>query len=336
MRTENLLLLVAIIAVTGFVVNARRSRSAWGNAYRLLLIFAAVSVVFTVLLQMILGTRVPGHVLFTLPRWDLPSWTAGLSVGGPVTAESQLSAFTAGLRLAALMACFGAGNSLAHPGRLLKLVPAALYELGVAVVVALTLIPQLTESVGRVRNAQRLRGRSITGLSGLRSLIVPVLSEALERAISIAASMDSRGYGRRAAVPAAKRRTINTLLLVGLCAALVGSYFIIDPAGDHTAGVLALVGGTALAIGAGLASGRQVRRTVYRKDPWGNPEWLILASLIVVVGCYLIGNPNPDPSGVLQWPSLPIVPFIGTLAAGLPGLAAREPSPAPLALGARA
>jgi energy-coupling factor transport system permease protein len=350
MRTENVLLLLTIMAVTGFVVNARRDRAAWGNAYRLLLIFGGMSIVFTVVLQIILGTRVPGHTLFMLPRWDLPSWTAGLSVGGPVTGEALLNSFTAGLRLAALIACFGAANSLAHPGRLLKLVPAALYELGVAVVVALTLIPQLTESIGRVRNAQRLRGRSIRGLSGLRALTVPVLSEALERAIAVAASMDSRGYGRRAAVPGGQRRAINAVLLLGLCAALAGSYFVIDPGSDHATGVLALIAGTLLAVGAGFAAGRQVRRTVYRKDPWGGPDWLTVAVLVVAVGCYLLGGPNPDPSGVLQWPSLPLLPFLGTLVAALPGLwapglstpgfstgsSAADPGPARPPLGVRA
>ena len=32
--------------------------------------------------------RLPGHVLFTLPHVPLPSWAAGVSIGGPVTAES--------------------------------------------------------------------------------------------------------------------------------------------------------------------------------------------------------------------------------------------------------
>jgi energy-coupling factor transport system permease protein len=171
-------------------------------------------------------------------------------------------------------------------------------------------------------------------------LVVPVLSEALERAIAVAASMDSRGYGRRAAVPAGIRRTINGLLLLGLCAALAGSYFVIDPGGDHAAGVFALVAGTVLAVGAGLAAGRQVRRTVFRKDPWGSPEWLIISAVVAAVTGYLIGDPNPDPSGVLQWPSLPVIPFLGTLIAAVPGLSAhlstRETDSAPVALGARA
>jgi energy-coupling factor transport system permease protein len=319
MRTENILLLLTITAVAAFVVNARRSRAVWGNAFGLMMIFAAVSVVFTVILQVVLGTRVPGHTLFALPRWDLPSWTAGLSIGGPVTGEALVNSFTAGLRLAVLIACFGAANSLAHPSRLLKLVPAALYELGVAVVVALTFIPQLTESISRVRNAQRLRGRSLTGVRGLQGLAVPVLSEALERAISVAASMDSRGYGRTASAPRARRRATNAVLLLGLAGAVVGSYSVIDPAGNHRAGVLELSAGTAIAVLAGLSAGRRVRRTRYRADPWGAPEWITLAALTILVSSYLFGHPGLAPTVTLQWPTLPILPFIGTVFAVLPG-----------------
>jgi energy-coupling factor transport system permease protein len=320
MRTTNLLLLSCIIAVAAFVVSARRARAVWGNAFVLMLFLGAVTVVLTVSLQVLLGTRVPGHTLLALPRWDLPHWTGGLSVGGPITLEAVLGSFTSGLRLAALIACFGAANSLAHPGRLLKLVPAALYELGVAVVVALTFIPQLTESVGRIRNAQRLRGRTLRGLRGLRGLAVPVLEEALDRAISLAASMDSRGYGRSAAVPAAVRRSTTAALLLGLCAALFGSYFVVDPAADHRWGVVALIVGTLVSLAAGTAAGRRVRRSRYRRDPWSGPEWLTAGAGAVVVIGYLLGNPSPTAVGTPAWPTLPVLPFAVSLVAVLPGV----------------
>jgi len=41
----------------------------------------------TVLLQALIGTRIAGHTLIDLPRWELPSWTSGLTVGGPVTVQ---------------------------------------------------------------------------------------------------------------------------------------------------------------------------------------------------------------------------------------------------------
>jgi energy-coupling factor transport system permease protein len=325
MRTTNVLLLLLITAVAGFVVSARRTRAVWGNAFRLMLLFGLVTVAVTIVLQMLLGTRLPGHVLIDLPRWDLPSWSAGLSFGGPVTSEALLNSFVSGLRLAVLIACFGAANSLAHPSRLLKIVPAALYELGVAVVVALTFIPQLTESIGRVRGAQRLRGRPLTGMRGLRGLAVPVLEESLDRAISLAASMDSRGYGRTTGIAVGTRRATNALLLLGLGGALLGSYFVVDPAADHGVGVVALVGGTAVAVLAGLLTGRRVRRTSYRSDPWGRPEWLTVSLGAIALGCYLLGHPGAADPVVLRWPTLPLIPFAGTLVAALAGIVTPAP-----------
>ena len=57
-----------------------------------------------------------------------------------------------------MLICVGAANALANPKRMLKAVPGALYEVGIAVVVALSVAPQLVESVLRVRRARRLRG----------------------------------------------------------------------------------------------------------------------------------------------------------------------------------
>ena len=62
--------------------------------------------------------------------------------------------------------CVGAANALANPKRLLRAFPAALYEVGIAVVVAVTVAPQLVESVQRVRRARRLRGDAARGPAG--------------------------------------------------------------------------------------------------------------------------------------------------------------------------
>ena len=59
--------------------------------------------------------------------------------------------------LAVMLLCLGAANSLANPKQALRSVPAALYEASVAVVIALSVAPQLVESTQRVRRARRLR-----------------------------------------------------------------------------------------------------------------------------------------------------------------------------------
>jgi energy-coupling factor transport system permease protein len=322
MRTTNILLLLEIAAVAGLVVSARRSPAPWANAYSLLLKLAALTIAITMVLQLLIGVRVPGHQLFRLPTVPLPSWLAGFTLGGPVTGEALLNAFTDGLRLAVLIACFGAANALAHPARLVRILPAALYEVGVAIVVAMTFVPQLAESVARVRRAQRMRGRTAAGLRGLRGLMVPVLEEALERAINLAASMDSRGYGRRADQPAAARRAGAAALLIGLGAAVVGTYRVISATGTDRIGLVLLVAGPVVALVAGLSRGRRTaRRTRYRPDAWAAPEWLVVGCAAAVAVTYQVAAAPPSAAGVpYAWPALSVAPFLATLAAALPAL----------------
>ena len=48
-------------------------------------------------------------------------------------------------------------DTLANPKRALRVLPGALYELGVAVTVALSVAPQLVDSTQRVRRARRVQ-----------------------------------------------------------------------------------------------------------------------------------------------------------------------------------
>jgi energy-coupling factor transport system permease protein len=322
MRTTNVILLLTIAAVAAFMVSARRGRAPWAEAYRLLFGFALLSIVLTLVLQILLGTRTPGHTLVNLPSAPLPDWSGGLTLGGPITGEALLNSFDAGLRLAVLITCFGAANALAHPARLLRILPAALYEVGVAIVVALTFVPQLAESLVRVRAAQRLRGRPITGLRGLRGIAVPVLEESLERAIGLAASMDSRGYGRRSNQSPGVRRLTATAVLVGFGAAIAGTYQLIDPGTNHRLGLALLVAGTGLAIAGGLVAGRRTRRTRYRPDPWRWPEWLVVGCGAVVVVVYQLRVHDATAAGLsLEWPKLALAPFLATLVTAVPAFA---------------
>jgi hypothetical protein len=113
---------------------------------------------------------------------------------------------SSGLQLAVILLCFGAANSLASPYRLLRSLPAVLYETGVAVTVALSFTPELVQSIGIVRQARRLRGIPTKGLRGMRGVAVPVLESALDRSLQLATSMDARGYGRRISVGLTSRR----------------------------------------------------------------------------------------------------------------------------------
>ncbi len=194
-------------------------------------------------------------MLFTLPEVTLPSWAAGIQLGGTVYLEGLLGAAVLGLRLAVSIACIGAANALANPKRLLRSLPSALHELGSAVVVSLSVAPQLIESVQRVRRARQLRGDTTRGIRSVPSVALPVLEDTLERSLLLAAAMDSRGYGRAGAAPRSHRLLTGAVTLVGLLAAALGIYGVLDTTTPALMGTPALLLGLALSTLGLLARG---------------------------------------------------------------------------------
>ncbi|GAA2387968.1 CbiQ family ECF transporter T component [Streptomyces glaucosporus] len=333
-RTTNPLLLALIVAVTGYVVAARRTDAPWARGYgvflRLALLVLAVRMAFAVLL----GSPVPGTtVLFTLPEIPLPDWAQGVRLGGRVTAEGLARAFYDGLRLVTILVCFGAANSLANPARLLKSLPAALYEAGMAVVVAMTFTPHLIADVRRLRAARRLRGRDDRGIRAVLRIGLPVLEGALERSVALAASMDARGYGRTAQVPPAVRRTTAALTLGGLLGVCAGTYGLLAAQGAGY-GLPVLLIGLAAALGGLRLGGRRSVRSRYRPDRWGARAWLVSASGAVAAAAVVRAasalpeelNPTTVP---LTVPGLPPWPAAAVLIGLLPALVAPVPADGP-------
>jgi len=332
MRTTNVVVLGLIIAVVAVVVSARRSDAPWARSFRFFVWMAVAVITFRLLQQILIGQRLPGTELFSIPSVTLPSWAAGVSIGGRVTVESMVDAFQRGLQLAVVLICFGAVNSLCSPYRMLQALPAALYEAGVVVTVALTFAPEAVIELGRLREARRLRGRPVRGVAALRGLALPVLEGGLERAVALAASMDSRGYGRRQPATAGTRRVGVVATVIGLLVVSVGLYGLAD-AGAPGAFGLPLVGLGAMGLAVGLfVGGRRAVRTRYRPDPWQGPEWIVSASGLVALAATMVTgrlsggaaalNPATSP---LAWPGVPVLAVAGILVALVPALAAPAP-----------
>ena len=205
------------------VVMARRSGHPFGRSFRLYVLLAGVHRGDAGGLPAHLRGPEIGHVLLDLPEIPLPDWAAGIRLLGPVTREALLAGLYDGLRLAAIIICVGAANSLANPKRVLASVPPALYEIGTALVVAVTIFPQLADSARRVRAAQAAaRRRQTTGVGRLQRFLVPVLEDALERSLSLAAGMDTSGYGRSGGATVRERWMTGSLLLLALTASASG------------------------------------------------------------------------------------------------------------------
>ena len=332
-RTTNPLLLALVVAVTSVVVVARRSDAPWARAYRLYLLLGAVIIVLRVLLHIAVGFKYGDHVLLRLPEVPLPGWAAGIQVGGTVYLEGLLGAIFEGLRLATLIVCIGAANALANPKRLLRALPGALHEIGVAFVVSLTVAPQLADSVHRVRRARRLRGDTARGVRSVGRIALPVLQDALERSILLAAAMDSRGYGRSVHASPGTRRMSGVLVLTGLMATCVGIFGLLDAQSATVLGVPALLAGLALAAAGTWVGGQQVRRSSYRPDPWRAPEWAtVVCGLTAVAGMLIVGHTDlralTAPLQPLAVPALPLVATAGILVAGLAAIVSPVPQTA--------
>ena len=320
-------MLVALVAAV--TVLARRTDAPWALSFRLYLVLGLVVVLLRVFFRVLFGGGFGTTVLLDLPRIPLPDWAAGITLLGPVTSEALLSGLYDGMRLAAVIICVGAANSLANPRRLLASLPPALYEVGTAVVIALSLFPQLAESVQRVRRARRLRGDPGRGVGALRRIVVPVLEDALERSLSLAASMDARGYGRAGDLSTTQRRVTGTLLLGGLLGLVVGVYAFLDATAPWFLRWPMLGGGVLLSFAGLVAAGNRVHRTRYRPDRWRLPE-LVTAGSGVAVAVLLTVVARTRPEVLVVDPSS--APALSTLAlvAVLVGLVPAFTTPVPV------
>ena len=311
--TTNPLLLALIATAVVVVVMLRRSNAPWARSVRAYLFLSLFVIGMRVFFQVLIGTGSGETVLFALPEIPLPEWAAGIRLGGPVTAEGLVHTLYDAMRLAVMLLCIGAANALANPRRALRSVPAALYEASVAVVVALSVAPQLIESAQRVRRARRLRGEPAKGLGVLSTVAMPVLTDAIERSIALAAGMESRGFARTRGLPI---RGALPLMLTSVLTSLLGLFLLLSSSWWLPASGLLVAGlfGTAWGF---RRAGRALRVTAHRPDPWGWRETLIAASglgaaVLVLASGWLDPagaglHPSTDP---LQWPDLTIAMLV--------------------------
>jgi energy-coupling factor transport system permease protein len=328
--TTNPLLLVLIATAMAAVVLLRRGNAPWAKSVKAYLLLSLFVIGMRVFFQVVIGSGAGETVLFSLPEVPLPEWAAGIRLGGDVTAEGLVRTLYDALRLAVMLLCIGAANALANPRRALRSVPAALYEASVAVVVALSVAPQLIESAQRVRRARRLRGETATGLAALTTVAMPVLSDAIERSISLAAGMESRGFARTRGLPI---RGALPLMLASVLASLFGLFLLLSTSWWPTASGLLIAGLAGTAWGLQRA-GRALRVTAHRPDPWGWRETLVAAAgvgaAILVLGLGWLDpsggalSPSTDP---LQWPELTaaMLVVVGLVLAPLPLTRTRAP-----------
>lgn len=170
MSTTNPFYLLPVVGSAWVVHAAHRRGGPYARSFRIFLTFAVLTVAARTLLVLLVPSAVDAGTIAT--------------------------AFLEGLRLGVLLTVFGAFNSVADPFGVLRLAPRRFYEPALAAALALSIAPRTIATVGRVREAQRLRGIRIRGWRSVPALAVPVLENGMEDAVALAESMDARGHGR--------------------------------------------------------------------------------------------------------------------------------------------
>jgi energy-coupling factor transport system permease protein len=214
-------------------------------------------------------------VLFTLPR----HW---LWIGGDVTLEAAVFGATSGLRFLTLFALFNVFNRNAPIAQLIRLMPRALRDLGVVVLIAVTYVPQTVRQWQRIREAQAIRGHQLRGWRDWQPLLIPLLVSSLEQAMSLAEAMVARGYG--ATADARQPIAVQISLLLGLLLSLLGwgiTFWLGWP------GWLVMGVGLAILLLLLWRIGRATTYTRYQPEQWTGRETvlvvLVLLPLVVMM-----------------------------------------------------
>jgi energy-coupling factor transport system permease protein len=322
---RNPLLVAITLAVVWLVVETHRRPGSLARAFPILL---AVAIVFGLLRVVLIGLTTPlaegaDGVLLTFPQATLPTALGGFSIGGAVSQSVVLQTAIDSLVVVGIMATFGAFNAVASHHELLGAIPRAFHEPGLVLTVALAFVPSTLDAATAAREADRARTGGVRVRRGraLR-LALPVLETGLERAVRLAESMDSRGYGRERPRPLDRlAAALSGIALLGLASAVVA---LVGRSQGLAAG-LAGVGVVAL-IAAIVVAGRSAP-TRYRPRRLTRRDTVVMAGVllvpVVLAGCAMadVHDLAWDPATVpLRWPGLPIVPTLALVGLGLPAL----------------
>jgi len=215
--SHNALLLGLVIAVSVILILAFAKPDRGLATLRIYGVMALLVLLLRLVFRIIFNSPTLGDVALNLPALAVQVGQMNFYYLGPVSWFSLGRAAIDGLHLAAIILAVAMANAVANPRKLLRAAPTALYEFATAAAVALNLAPQIITSLFRVRRARALRG-SASGLRSFGGLVVPVIEDAINRSLDLAASMDARGFGRtgrqKPGALAASRAAIALALLM--------------------------------------------------------------------------------------------------------------------------
>ncbi len=286
-----IVLLVAVI-----IVEVHRSATLVAKAFPIIVFISAIFALLRVALTA-LTTHGVGRAWFTLPElFTLPRWLGSIRIGGRVELATVLHSMTEAYAIVGFIAVFAAWNATVSHHEVLRMVPRALHDAALVVAIAVAFVPSAVNSFNAIREAERARtgGRAVRR-GRLRRTVIPVVESAMERAILLSESMDSRGYGHQAVGDG--ERLVAWLCTGGLAAVGVAFVAFVSRA-EFVATVAGVLGIAAVAAAITIAS-RQSDRTRYRPVPMQRFDYVIVACSFASVATVAVIASASDAS--MQW-----------------------------------
>jgi energy-coupling factor transport system permease protein len=303
-----------VIAIATLVVSTYGLDTPYARAYPILVGVAVVFAVLRVLLTA-LTTHGGPDVLFTLPSVGMPDWLGGFTVGSTIEAPIVAQAAYEGFVIVGVVAVFAAFNAVASHHELVQSLPRAFHELGLIVAVGVAFVPTTITAIQDVREADRARtgGRPVRRGRLVRQ-IVPVLENGLERAITLAESMDSRGFARGGAAP--RERVAGWCGGLGLLA-LAGAFVALIGRETEVAVALVTAGGVAM-IGAVMLASSASTRERYRPRRVTGADFIVMAGALAAPALLAVASAAGDDSltwitSPLRWPDLHVLPALALI-----------------------
>ncbi|HEV2106960.1 MAG TPA: energy-coupling factor transporter transmembrane protein EcfT [Thermomicrobiales bacterium] len=291
-----LMVLAAVLGVRAAWSPVVSRAGAWGGIVRLAVLFAAIGALFN-----LLTVRIGESVLYRLPEaWPL--------IGGPLTLNALVYGLLTGLALLTLVLIGTTLGMVLDWPMLLRQVPSRLTPVAVAGSVAWAFLPQTAIALREIREARSARGYHGRGPGGFVSLLVPLLSGGLERALMLAEAMEARGFGATLGEPSRNQRWCGISVAMGLSSGIIGGYLF--AAGDPLiAGAFLAMGLCLLAI-AERSSRSLPRQTRLRTIDRGRRETVIVAgAALALLGIIVTLIVDPSALGYDPYPRL-VVPRV--------------------------
>lgn len=270
------LVVVFLIEVAVFVKFRQQSdNQIWFTFFKLGLVFALVSVLFNVL-----TSRFGETTLFTIPS-SVPL------IDGKITLEALVYGLNFGLFFLDTLLLFAIFNLVIDYYRLLKSIPQVFAQIGLVTSISLSFIPQTTLAYQEIREAQAIRGlKEEKGLlkrfSNLQALFVPLIITGLEKALTLAESLETKGYGYKEQKVLDKR--LLFLALLGLSVGLGLIFFNLNQ------GYLAILLSFVFMVAALVKSSKGSKTTHLKREEWQLNDSAVFLSSLTVGLSFLVIN----------------------------------------------